>query len=96
MHVPTQKPLFDVEQAAIALSVTPRHVRRLWQLRQLAGIKVGRLVRFSEEDLEAYIARQRVEAIAQRPSVRRVRTDNNSTSGNATKTTSNARKSGAK
>jgi excisionase family DNA binding protein len=59
---PPQKPLVGIEQAALFLSVTPRMVRRLWTLRQLAGVKVGRLVRFSEDDLSDYIARQRVEA----------------------------------
>lgn len=76
MHVLSQSPLLNDEEAANFLSVTPRHIRRLWQQRQLGGVKVGRFVRFTEDDLAAYIARQRVEAIAQRPSdlaVRRVR-----------------------
>jgi excisionase family DNA binding protein len=59
----TQKPLLSLEQAAAYLSITPRHVRQLHQSRQLAAVKVGRLVRFSEEDLSAYIDRQRVDAV---------------------------------
>jgi excisionase family DNA binding protein len=63
MPVPTQKPLLNDELAAIKLCVTPRMVRRLWQTRQLTGVRVGRLVRFTEEDLDAYIDRQRIPAI---------------------------------
>lgn len=55
--------LFDVEGAAAYLCTTQRHVRRLWQERRLAGIKIGRSVRFAESDLQAFIAQQRVEAV---------------------------------
>jgi excisionase family DNA binding protein len=55
--------LFDFDAAADFLAVPPRHVRRLWQERRIAGVKVGRAVRFTEADLLSYVARQRVEAI---------------------------------
>jgi excisionase family DNA binding protein len=55
--------LLDFNDAAELLAVTPRHVRRLWQERRIAGVKVGRAVRFTEVDLLAYIERQRVEAV---------------------------------
>ena len=54
--------LLDFDGAADFLGVTPRAVRRLWQERRVAAIKVGRAVRFTEADLLAYIERQRVEA----------------------------------
>jgi excisionase family DNA binding protein len=54
--------LLDFNGAAEFLAVTPRHVRRLWQERRIAGVKVGRAVRFTEADLLAYVERQRVEA----------------------------------
>jgi excisionase family DNA binding protein len=55
--------LFDDEGAAAFLSTSPRHIRRLWQERRLAGVKIGRAVRFTEADLLAYVERQRVEAV---------------------------------
>jgi excisionase family DNA binding protein len=48
--------LFDYEAAARYLCTTPRHVRELWAKRQLAAIKVGRCVRFTKGDLDAFIA----------------------------------------
>ena len=55
--------LLDFEGAAEFLALTPRHVRRLWQERRLAGVKCGKFVRFTQSDLLAYIERQRVEAL---------------------------------
>lgn len=55
--------LLDEAGAGIYLGTTPRHIRALWQRREIAAVKVGRLVRFRPEDLDAYIARQRVEAV---------------------------------
>ena len=55
-------PLRDFDGAAEFLGVTPRLIRELWARRELAGIKVGRRVRFSEEDLLDYVKRRRVEA----------------------------------
>lgn len=55
--------LLDYEAAAGYLCTTPRHVRELWAKRQLAAIKVGRCVRFSKSDLEAFITSRRVNAM---------------------------------
>jgi len=55
--------LLDFEGAAMRLGTTPRHVKRLWAERRIAGVLVGRKVRFTEADLLAYIERQRVEAV---------------------------------
>ena len=56
--------LLNCDQAAEVLGVSSRQVRELWRRRELAAIKVGALVRFSSEDLRAYIARQRVDAVS--------------------------------
>jgi excisionase family DNA binding protein len=54
--------LMDYAEAARYLSTTPRHIRELWAKRYLSAIKVGRHVRFSRADLDAFIAARRVEA----------------------------------
>lgn len=55
--------LLDTTQAAAYMGTTPRHIRELWVRRELAAVRVGRLIRFAVVDLDAYIARQRVEAV---------------------------------
>lgn len=55
--------LLDYKAAAAYLAVSERHVRELWAKRRLAAIKVGRSVRFSREDLDAFIATNRVRAV---------------------------------
>jgi excisionase family DNA binding protein len=60
--------LLDYEEAAAYLCTTPRHVRELWARRQLAAIKVGRCVRFTKGDLDAFIAANRVSAARSTPS----------------------------
>lgn len=49
--------LLDYEGAAAYLATTPRHVRQLWEQRRLTAIKLGRLVRFRRQDLDALIER---------------------------------------
>ena len=58
----------DYEEAAAYLSTTPRHVRELWARRQLAAVKVGRCVRFTKGDLDAFIAANRVSVPGSTPS----------------------------
>lgn len=58
-----RRPLVDWDGAATALGTTTRHVRQLVERRQIATVKVGGLVRFDLADLEAYIERQRREAV---------------------------------
>ncbi len=60
--------LLSVEQAAERLGTSVRFVRRLVFERRIAYRKVGRYVRFHPDDLEEYIAANRVE-------VRKVRAD---------------------
>lgn len=55
-------PLLDYNQAAKHLGTTPRHVRELWAKRRLPGVKIGRLVRFDQRDLDRFIAENRREA----------------------------------
>jgi len=55
--------LLNTEAAARYLATTPRHVRELWATRRLAGIKVGRLVRFHPCDLDRYVEAHRTEAV---------------------------------
>lgn len=55
--------LLDYEAAARYLCTTARHIRELWARRELAAIKVGRSVRFSKADLDAFIAANRVRAV---------------------------------
>ena len=65
-RVPTAElssPLFDQHQAAAYLNTTERHIRILWQERRITAVKIGRRVRFTKEDLDAYIDRNRHQAI---------------------------------
>ena len=55
--------LMDQREAALYLSTTERHIRILWQERRIAAVKIGRRVRFTKEDLDAYIDRNRHQAI---------------------------------
>jgi excisionase family DNA binding protein len=55
--------LLDLAGAAAYLNDSPRHVRSLWEHRQIAAVRIGRKVRFDPRDLDRYIESQRVEAI---------------------------------
>ena len=55
--------LFDLEGAAKYLHDSPRHVRSLWERREIAAIRIGRKIRFDPEDLDRYIDSQRVKAL---------------------------------
>ena len=54
--------LLDYYAAAHYLCTTPRHVRELWAKRHVAAVKVGRRVRFTQADLDSFIASNRVNA----------------------------------
>lgn len=56
-------PLLDQTAAAEYLATTPRQVEELWAKRRLAGVKVGRKVRFRRCDLDEYAERNLVTAI---------------------------------
>jgi len=49
--------------AANYLHDTPRHVRSLWERRELAAVRIGRKIRFDPADLDRYIDSQRVKAL---------------------------------
>lgn len=53
--------LLKPEEAAERLNVSLRFIRRLCHERRLPYTKVGKFVRFDAEELEAWIAAQRVE-----------------------------------
>jgi excisionase family DNA binding protein len=55
-------PILDWEQAADYLGVTVRWMRRAVLERRVTFVKMGGLVRFKREDLDAYIEQQRVES----------------------------------
>lgn len=53
--------LIDVVEAAERLGTSPRFVRRLVAERRIAFMKLGRHIRISVDDLDAFIAAGRVE-----------------------------------
>jgi excisionase family DNA binding protein len=55
--------LLDYSQAAKIMGCTPRLVRKLVETRQLASIKVGRLVRIEAQAVQEYIDRHRRMAV---------------------------------
>lgn len=55
--------LLALEEGAWYLGTTPRQLRELWSRREIAAVKVGRLVRFRREDLDAYIEAHTVPAV---------------------------------
>ncbi len=61
--------LLSVEQAAERLGTSPRFVRRLVAERRIAYVKLGRHVRITAADLEAFIAAGRVVGGAARKAV---------------------------
>jgi len=62
--------LLSVEQAAERLGTSVRFVRRLVFERRIAYVKVGRHVRITARDLDAFIAAGRVE-VGELPTLRR-------------------------
>lgn len=63
-----RRPL-TLSEAAEHLNVTERYVRRLVAERRVPYLKVGRLLRFQEADLDAYLESCRVEPVAAGPHV---------------------------
>ncbi len=58
--------MLTIEQAAECLGTSPRFVRRLISERRIAFNKIGRHVRLSATDIEAFIQAGRVEPWSQR------------------------------
>ena len=57
-----EAPLLDWDEAAAYLGTTRRHLRNLQWRREIAFVKVGRLVRFKQDDLDTWIDENRTEA----------------------------------
>lgn len=55
--------LHTVDQAAERLNTSPRFVRRLISERRIAFVRLGRHVRITEDDIDAFIAHGRVEPV---------------------------------
>jgi excisionase family DNA binding protein len=64
-RTPELDTLLSVEQAAERLGTRVRFVRRLVFERRIAYVKLGRHVRITGRDLDAYIAAGRVDALRQ-------------------------------
>lgn len=64
--------MLNVPEAAAHLGITERHLRSLVYKKQIPHYHVGRLLRFSEEDLDAWLLAHRTPARngPMRPSVR--------------------------
>ncbi len=59
---PNGRPMLGVGELAERLGTTERFVRRLVCDRRIAFHKVGKYVRFDQDDVDDWIARGRVEA----------------------------------
>lgn len=57
-------PLIDRAAVAERLGIAPRTVGDLVARRKLGAVRVGRLLRFEPDEVDAYIARQRQRASA--------------------------------
>ena len=55
--------LYDLAEACDYLNTSERHLRRLWQERRIAVVKIGRKIRFDECDLEEFIEQNRRPAL---------------------------------
>jgi excisionase family DNA binding protein len=53
--------LFSKEEAAELLSTTPRHIERLMEDGRLGHVRVGRFIRFTDQDIARYLASGHVE-----------------------------------
>jgi excisionase family DNA binding protein len=63
--IPTaQQPLLKPEEASKLLAISPRTLWTLTASGQVCSVKIGRLVRYRPEDLQAFIAAQQKEARA--------------------------------
>lgn len=59
--LPAAPQLLDLRAVAARLMVSPRTVRRFAASGELRYLRVGRLLRFTEGDVSAFIEEQRVE-----------------------------------
>ncbi len=54
--------LLDIDGAADYLNVSPRFIRRLVAQRRVNYLKIGKFVRFDQNELDEWIQQQRVDA----------------------------------
>jgi excisionase family DNA binding protein len=59
---PLREPYLGVPEVCDQLGVRPHFVYRLAASRQLGHVRFGKLLRFTQADIDDYVARQRVEA----------------------------------
>lgn len=59
-----QEEMFDLKQVQEKLRVSERTIFRLLKTKELTGFKVGREWRFTQEDINKFIERQRRKAAA--------------------------------
>jgi excisionase family DNA binding protein len=57
--------LLTIIEVAKLLRISVSSVRRLQQRRQIPFVKIGGCIRFSKDDLSAYLATRRVQSIDQ-------------------------------
>jgi len=55
--------LLDTTEAAAALGIGRRTLQEKVEAREIACIRIGRSIRFSEADLAAFVERNRVKAV---------------------------------
>ena len=56
------KRLLDIDDAADYLNVSPRFIRRLIAQRRINYLKIGKFVRFDQDELDDWVQAQRVDA----------------------------------
>jgi excisionase family DNA binding protein len=57
--------LLTVDEAAVRIGMSVRHVRRLVAERRIGHHRLGRAVRLHPADLDAYVATTRIEPLAE-------------------------------
>lgn len=62
MQNATLQRLYTIQDVAAILAISEEHTRRLTREGKLRGRKFGRVWRFTEEDLEAFIEEAKVHA----------------------------------
>lgn len=55
--------IYDIISAAEYLKTTPRHIRRLITERRIEHLKVGKLIRFTQSQLDLFIERNTRKAV---------------------------------
>ena len=64
------KELLNVKQTAKILAISPRKLWEIANRKDIPHVRIGRCVRYREEDIDAYVASRRVGKRGVRPSSR--------------------------